>query len=675
MRCDHNLPVCQNCRRRNITERCVYVEAPQTRPKSQRSGSKALSQSQYSSYTTPAPGTLGTTPTESALGISKDGEFEEESSAFGPSSGFYGPTSFSAVYNENDLGPSRLESPQDQSPLQFPAEIDRTSEQMSSRTSLGVKVLNQLPNQATCDRVFEFYANKSMDKAFHMPTLICCVSSLWSTFGQALRQPRKSKDLRDIARLLSKNTASVFRDTDDGNIWLASLSGRNLRWEMLGIIFCTLGNVLLAIPDDDPFWSSQSGRRMHRKEFAMEMNSCADDCVKLSNQMDNINILMIILLFKKLIFESQCTGDTSLMLWRAHGDLSYAATGLGLNRDRDLDSPPSISIEMRRRIWAVVFSIDKTLAAFTGRPPGLSHRYHMCPLPLDLSDDILLASEEERARAVSLLDANGWNTLGEFYPATNCRAVMIHSLIMSEILEISLGSESQYSDDRLLDLKRRSDEAHNSFPQWLHLTKEIPPSNSLQWTRLILRLRHLHCSMLMEQLSVKRVHANQQLLLDIAREMLELTVYLWVERDRFIERHYDYDWMIMCYGIPASGVICVELLKQMKQPRSARLRIPRSEVIQNLSLLVGFLEWVRPTAANRELCGRMGVIIKRILDQVLDPPPMSQESKASSSAYQAPTPEFDFGQINTGEFDWLGTVDWTQGPFVDLGTDGFTPFS
>lgn len=138
------------------------------------------------------------------------------------------------------------------------------------------------------------------------------------------------------------------------------------------------------------------------------------------------------------------------MLWRAHGDLNHAATGLGLHRDRDLDSPPSISTEIRRRVWACVFSIDKTLAAFTGRPPGISHRYNMCPLPLDLSDELLLGSKEEIARAVGLLDSNGWNTRGEYYPATNCRAVMIHSLIMSEILEISLGSDSQYSDDRLM---------------------------------------------------------------------------------------------------------------------------------------------------------------------------------------------------------------------------------
>lgn len=51
---------------------------------------------------------------------------------------------------------------------------------------------------------------------------------------------------------------------------------------------------------------------------------------------------------------------------------------------------------------------------------------------------------------MNLLDANGWNASGEWFPATSARAVMIISLILSEILEISLGAESQYSDERLM---------------------------------------------------------------------------------------------------------------------------------------------------------------------------------------------------------------------------------
>lgn len=140
------------------------------------------------------------------------------------------------------------------------------------------------------------------------------------------------------------------------------------------------------------------------------------------------------------------------MLWRQHGDLNNAATGLGLHRDRDLDPVPNITSEMRRRIWSVVFSLDKTIAAFTGRPPGLSHRYSACPLPLDISDETLLAPREERERAIHLLDSDGWNTSGEYYPSTSCRAVMMHSLILSEVLEMSLGAESQ-SDARLMCVK------------------------------------------------------------------------------------------------------------------------------------------------------------------------------------------------------------------------------
>jgi hypothetical protein len=312
MRCDHTLPVCHQCVRRSITERCIYVEAPQTRTKSQRSGSstRALNPTQIAAYALTAK--LNAISPAHTPPFKVEEEEPDEPSIFKPSSGFFGPTSFSAIFKENkgDLGP-QVGSPQAQSPPQLPAEMDYIEERSSARTALGMRVLSQLPNQSTCDRLLELFATHGTDKGFHKPTLIYCMASFWTTFGEKLRQPRKSKDLREIAQLLHKNTVSVLRDTDDGDVWLAQLSGRNIRWEMLGMLICTLGNVLLAIPEDDAFWAAQTGRRAYRKQFALEMKECVDECVKLSNQMDNINILMISLLFKRSILESQCTGDTS----------------------------------------------------------------------------------------------------------------------------------------------------------------------------------------------------------------------------------------------------------------------------------------------------------------------------------------------------------------------------
>lgn len=194
--------------------------------------------------------------------------------------------------------------------------------------------------------------------------------------------------------------------------------------------------------------------------------------------------------------------------------------------------------------------------------------------------------------------------------------------------------------------------------------------------------------LLLERLAHKQGALSGQSMIDCAREMLELTVLLWVQRDRFVEHHHDYDWMLMCWGVPSSGVLCVELLKQTKNPTGNTLRVPRSEIVQNLSLLIGFLEWVKPAAGNYQLCGRMRIIIKRILDQILNPSPPS--SMPAAQAESADTPGYDpnANAMGTGvlgydpnlfepgtfddatdNFDWLNNVDWSRGPWFDLGQD------
>jgi hypothetical protein len=198
----------------------------------------------------------------------------------------------------------------------------------------------------------------------------------------------------------------------------------------------------------------------------------------------------------------------------------------------------------------------------------------------------------------------------------------------------------------------------------------------------------LEHQLLLERLAYKQGLYDGQSMVDCAREMLELTVLIWVQRDRFSEHHHDYDWMLMCWGVPSSGVLCVELLKQMKQPAGTPHFpiLPRSEIVQNLSLLIGFLEWIRPAAGNYQLCGRMRQIIKRILDQILNPsPPASQESireqpQQAFDTMNATTAEaFDASFFEPGNYDerlanldWLNSVDWSRGPWIDLGGQDYS---
>lgn len=139
-------------------------------------------------------------------------------------------------------------------------------------------------------------------------------------------------------------------------------------------------------------------------------------------------------------------------------------------------------------------------------------------------------------------------------------------------------------------------------------------------------------------------------------------------------------------------MLCVELVKEIKDTEEKRLRLPRSEIVQNLSLLIGFLDWIKPAAGNYQLCMRMRVIIKRILDQILNPSPTSsapEQAKENGSENGVQVEDGPAGSGNgippydpalfegggygyTGEldnFDWLNNVDWSRGPWIDLGQD------
>lgn len=133
----------------------------------------------------------------------------------------------------------------------------------------------------------------------------------------------------------------------------------------------------------------------------------------------------------------------------------------------------------------------------------------------------------------------------------------------------------------------------------------------------------------------------------------------------------------MCYGVPAAGVLCIQLLNQMRnsaQAREQQVVFPRSEVVQNLSLLIGFLDWVQPTAGNYQLCTRMRRTIKQILDKVLNPPlmqqPISVGLPVSEVSVNTGEVDFDpdaFSGNGLDDFDWLNSVDWSRGPWIDLG--------
>jgi hypothetical protein len=117
---------------------------------------------------------------------------------------------------------------------------------------------------------------------------------------------------------------------------------------------------------------------------------------------------------------------------------------------------------------------------------------------------------------------------------------------------------------------------------------------------------------------------------------------------------------ITYYGIPSAGVVCFELLKS--SAGQSKVQMSRSHAIKQMTLFIAFLEWIRPTDGNFDLTQRLKKVIGRIMDYVLEP---SVKQPAETEGMEIPfDPMFSsFGEV---DLDWLNTIDWTQGSWMDF---------
>lgn len=128
-----------------------------------------------------------------------------------------------------------------------------------------------------------------------------------------------------------------------------------------------------------------------------------------------------------------------MQYWRAHGDLMALTTYLGLHVSPNADPMDwTVTTQIRRRLFAAIFAHDKVTATFTGRPMFLGRKFSSTPLPLDMSDELLLSKPPLTRREDCRVDENGWNIDGKIYMTTTLRARAMLSYVRDEILEIAL---------------------------------------------------------------------------------------------------------------------------------------------------------------------------------------------------------------------------------------------
>lgn len=226
---------------------------------------------------------------------------------------------------------------------------------------------------------------------------------------------------------------------------------------------------------------------------------------------------------------------------------------------------PSLCSEYKRHLFAQVFSVDRHGVAFTGRPPLLHRKYCTTPLPLDLSEEELVADEATFTNAVAALDANGWNTHGGIYVSTFCRARVMIIYLLDEIMELALSPGANpsleslryamYSSNRGIQapdstraLKQREMDTISQFPAGLVYNPQDLADPSIDadilTVRMLLQITHLQNLFLLERLLLRHGAPDEGDLLITTFEIVTLTLTFWTQKDRFSQVRRYFEWLV-----------------------------------------------------------------------------------------------------------------------------------
>jgi len=194
------------------------------------------------------------------------------------------------------------------------------------------------------------------------------------------------------------------------------------------------------------------------------------------------------------------------------------------------------------------------------------------------------------------------------------------------------------------------------------------------YTTILVRLEHLQNLFFLERLLLQAGAGSEATLLDVNCELVALTLIFWTRDDRLHQLRADSQWLVMSYAAPASGILCMELLKPISGGANTVATssstsqytgaVSRSTIIQNLSLLIGFLDWIRPTAPNGNLCQTVKEVIQRVLDKSLNPAAQGDDAMAGWE------PDFSAEINDFFTFDLLDTFDWLRPADDAVRSDG-----
>ncbi|KAL6856629.1 hypothetical protein J3F83DRAFT_752239 [Trichoderma novae-zelandiae] len=625
--CGHERPTCARCRSRGQIDLCVYRARPfRRRSPSDRMREQSARQSiRVDALTTPP---LETSPIAEVLGASSSRLRRY------PNPGYLGDVSHANIFNQvSSRAPSRGAAAQHdlsvQQPVPSPPADTFIDQATFDRANHALSLLDQLQVSGLASLI-RFWLKKGVNLALAEPFVETCAEAAVDWRELSTPQGANAHDggigIAHRARVLLENTHRplVVHRHSTASEYLAQMSGRNLRWESLGIFLAAASRAALDTSSFAPLYNSDEGRRGLIKALTYIGDCCLETCLAL----DCLNDLQLVLQYENLIVHSQVDGDQSYHSWRRMGDVASSLFALGYHEKIDEDSSniPLFVAELRRSCFARIYAADKSLAIFLGRPPRIMKEFCYFQLPTKFTsvweDSGRVGKPSNSPLSSPMLtggDVEGRNNeqVLNYTSDTFCSALF--AVIKEEILQL-FRKRHVFSETGIInDLRLKIDQQWQDLPPHYRLTTSLKDCPLGPFARDFLagaRLEYLHTHFLLGFLSQRKVAEPDEALLRTASEMLSIVVETIILRDRMANSGTCLIWKVAQYGLPAAGIISLALLNSTA-PDSRQFS--RSKMIQALSVLVAEItigSWIQPGEPNFALFSQATRTIQSLLDSL-----------------------------------------------------------
>ncbi|KAE8355181.1 hypothetical protein BDV28DRAFT_55721 [Aspergillus coremiiformis] len=654
LRCDHARPVCGRCITKMITTRCFYHPAPMT---------KGIASNQTSPIR-PSRGLVNAQPRSNASSPTLAVESTRLGANLEPTPelpGYLGATSYSAVLTEHRSD--------------LPFEMDSNMVTDTSVKSLdpdrlraGIELLKLLYDFPIYDVLIrKFYTRKGI---IVVPITIveAIIESIRNTFDGLDIGSDIDAQFQALVYQISQNTSRPLSPHGSMTVheYYASFTGKNLRWEALGVVLSGSGISLMSTSDNDPDLVQAAPSSEARERLRAQIVEASSICLGFCDQASSINELLGFAQYNDVMLKTQHYGDSSYQAWRRLSDLSATVYAAGFHQESSqVEDCPFFLRQWRKICFASAFYADKAIATFVGRPPFINYRYCTLTPPMDLNEDVLVAGGEDLARSISSLNMDGWNSQKQNYRVSMIRLRFLFSVYRDQALEIALGTCDDWDlvqkSHQIIEKARATLEAAPHFIRYdVQGQDEDEESYASSFSSLHMYLDYLYTIFLLQRVLVKRTNTGQEALIDTSRQALSIVIRIGSECEPCMDLNRHFSWIILYYGVPCASVLTLELLHQTQEIGPHSVVLPRAEIIRNLSVFLSCLSWVpRPTYGNYQTCKEAEKKLSHILDQIIDPQPIQRDV---------------FNDVTSGLdsfLDWYNPSNWDFNAEYLSSTDGF----